>query len=142
MARFAALRNISSSVEVQWGFRNISRPAQSCMSTLQGACAAVSVEGPRTVQRPRVDVEPETDTSVDRLWNVIVWNDPINLMSYVTFVFQKLFGYALEVATRLMLEVHHRGRSIVASVERERAEYYVTRLHQYGLQATLEKQTG
>ena len=55
-------------------------------------------------------------------------------------VFQKLFGYSLEVATKLMLQVHHEGRSIVATVERERAEYYVTRLHQYGLQATLERQ--
>jgi ATP-dependent Clp protease adaptor protein ClpS len=58
----------------------------------------------------------------------------------VTFVFQKLFGYSIELATQLMLQVHNEGRSIVASVEREKAEYYVSRLHQYGLQATLEKQ--
>lgn len=96
--------------------------------------------GPGVVERP--DVETDTRTSPDRLWNVIVWNDPINLMSYVTYVFQKLFGFSLEVATRHMLEVHHQGRSVVATVEREKAEYYVTRLHQYGLQATLEKQTG
>ena len=98
----------------------------------------------KTVGRPDVQVDPGTDTetSPDRLWNVIVWNDPINLMSYVAWIFQKLFGYSLEVATRLMLEVHHEGRSIVATVEREKAEYYVTRLHQYGLLATLEKQTG
>lgn len=79
--------------------------------------------------------------SIDREWNVVVWNDPINLMSYVTYVLQKLFGYSLEHATKLMLEVHHHGRSIVATVEREKAEYYVTRLHQYGLQATLEQPT-
>lgn len=85
--------------------------------------------------------EPVSDTRArpDRLWNVIVWNDPINLMTYVTFVFQKLFGYSREVATRHMLEVHHQGRSIVANAERERAEFYVSRLHGFGLQATLEK---
>jgi ATP-dependent Clp protease adaptor protein ClpS len=63
-------------------------------------------------------------------------------MSYVTFVFQKLFGYSLAVATKLMLEVHHQGRSIVATVEREKAEHYVSRLHGFGLQATLERQQG
>lgn len=95
---------------------------------------------PGTREVPRTDTE--TRTSPDRLWNVVVWNDPVNLMSYVTWVFQKLFGYSLERATRLMLEVHREGRSIVATVEREKAEYYVTRLHQHGLQATLEKQSG
>ena len=85
------------------------------------------------------DPDTDTDTSRDRLWNVIVWNDPINLMHYVTYVFQKLFGYSLEKATKHMLEVHHEGRSVVASVEREQGEYYVSRLHGYGLQATLEK---
>ena len=88
----------------------------------------------------KADVHVETRTQRDRLWDVIVWNDPINLMSYVTYVFQRLFGYSQELATKLMMEVHHEGRSIVASTEREKAEYYVTRLHQYGLQATLEKQ--
>jgi ATP-dependent Clp protease adaptor protein ClpS len=95
---------------------------------------------PSILEKPGVSTETRTET--DRLWNVIVWNDPINLMSYVTFVFQKLFGYSLEVATRLMLEVHHEGRSIVATVEREKAEYYAGRLHSYGLQATIEKQDG
>jgi ATP-dependent Clp protease adaptor protein ClpS len=90
---------------------------------------------PTTVERP----ESQTLVRHDRLWNVIVWNDPINLMSYVTFVFQKLFSYSLEAATRHMLEVHQQGRSIVASTEREKAEYYVIRLHQFGLQATMEK---
>ena len=99
-----------------------------------------STTRPGTVERPTA--KEDTLVSPDRLWNVIVWNDPINLMSYVTFVFQKLFGYSVELATKLMLQVHNDGRSIVATVEREKAEYYVTRLHQYGLQATLEKQTG
>jgi ATP-dependent Clp protease adaptor protein ClpS len=97
-------------------------------------------KAPATVEKPVV--HEDTKTSPDRLWNVIVWNDPINLMSYVTFVFQKLFGFSLQVATKHMLEVHHLGRSIVATVEREKAECYVGRLHQYGLHATMEKQEG
>ncbi len=94
-------------------------------------------QGPAVIEQPDVDVE--TFSTPDRLWSVIVWNDPINLMSYVTYVFQKLFGYSLEKATVLMLEVHNDGRSVVASVEREKAECYVGQLHAFGLQATLEK---
>ena len=94
----------------------------------------------RTQKQPDVIEVTREERSRDRVWNVIVWNDPINLMSYVTFVFQRLFGYSLEVATRLMLEVHNEGRSIVATMDRERAEHSVGRLHAYGLQATLEKQ--
>ena len=84
--------------------------------------------------------KPTTEESVaeDRPWIVIVWNDPINLMSYVTFVLQKLFGYSLEKATELMLDVHHKGKAIVASDTRERAEMHVFRLHEHGLWATLE----
>ena len=70
---------------------------------------------------------------------MIVWNDPINLMSYVTWVFQKLFGYSLEKATRLMLEVHHDGKSVVSSGSREKAELDCFRLHAHGLWATITK---
>ncbi|MGH9018043.1 MAG: ATP-dependent Clp protease adapter ClpS [Acidimicrobiales bacterium] len=80
-----------------------------------------------------------TDTIPDRPWLVIVWNDPINLMSYVTYVFQKLFGYSKEKASRLMLDVHHKGRAVVTSGPRERAELDVFRLHEHGLWATMEK---
>jgi ATP-dependent Clp protease adaptor protein ClpS len=85
--------------------------------------------------------EPDSIEEVagDRPWLVIVWNDPINLMSYVTWVFQKLFGYSLEKATKLMLEVHHQGRSIVSSGPREKAEHDCFRLHAHGLWATLTK---
>lgn len=98
--------------------------------------------GPFSTPAVESDSETATESRLDRLWNVVVWNDPINLMSYVTYVLQKLFGFSVEVATRHMMEVHHKGRSTVATVERERGEYYVSRLHQYGLQATLEKQSG
>jgi len=84
--------------------------------------------------------EPEHDEVVvaDRPWIVIVWNDPINLMTYVTFVFQKLFGYSLEKATKLMLDVHQKGRAVVSSGPREKAELDVFRLHEHGLWATME----
>ena len=87
----------------------------------------------------RVD-EPDLDdvAEPDRPWVVIVWNDPINLMSYVTFVFQKLFGYSKEKATSLMLDVHHKGRAVVSNGPREKAELDVFRLHEHGLWATME----
>jgi ATP-dependent Clp protease adaptor protein ClpS len=72
---------------------------------------------------------------------VIVWNDPINLMSYVTFVFQKLFGYSFQKATSLMLDVHHKGKAIVSSGPREKAEIDTFRLHQHGLWATMQRDT-
>jgi len=84
--------------------------------------------------------EPDLDESLvtDRPWLVIVWNDPVNLMSYVVYVFQKLFGYSREKATRLMLEVHHDGKAVVSDGNREKAEADVARLHAHGLWATME----
>jgi len=84
--------------------------------------------------------DPELDDAAveDRPWVVIVWNDPVNLMSYVTYVLQKLFGYSLEKATELMLDVHHKGRAVVANGGREQAEMHVFRLHEHGLWATME----
>ena len=97
---------------------------------------------PPQVETMPVEVdEPGSDevADVDRPWLVIVWNDPINLMSYVTFVFQKLFGYSREKATKLMLDVHHKGRAVVSSGPRERAELDVFRLHEHGLWATMQQ---
>jgi ATP-dependent Clp protease adaptor protein ClpS len=84
--------------------------------------------------------EPRHDESnaLDKPWIVLVWNDPINLMSYVTFVLQKLFGYSLEKATLLMLDVHHKGRAVVSSGVKEKAEIDVFRLHEHGLWATMQ----
>ena len=84
-----------------------------------------------------VDVEEALAT--DHPWLVIVWNDPINLMTFVTFVLQKLFGYSKEKATKLMMDVHTKGRAVVASGTRERAELDVYRLHEHGLWATMEQ---
>ncbi len=72
-------------------------------------------------------------------WIVIVWNDPINLMSYVTWVFQKLFGYSHEKAEKLMRDVHTKGKAVVSSGPREKAELDVKRLHAHGLWATMQK---
>lgn len=90
---------------------------------------------------PRLIDREQTDTreALSRAWSVIVHNDPINLMSYVTMVFQRVFGYPREKAQRLMLEVHHQGRSLVWSGGREHAEMYVHQLHSYHLWATLEQ---
>jgi ATP-dependent Clp protease adaptor protein ClpS len=89
---------------------------------------------PAEVKEPIADEYVEAD----RPWVVVVWNDPINLMSYVTWVFQKLFGYSLEKATRLMLQVHNEGKAVVSSGSREKAELDVFRLHEHGLWATMQ----
>jgi ATP-dependent Clp protease adaptor protein ClpS len=93
-----------------------------------------------TISPTRLD-EPASDDDVrsERPWVTIVWNDPINLMSYVTHVFQKLFGYSREKATRLMLDVHQKGRAVVSSGAREQMEHDVARLHAAGLWATLQQ---
>ena len=75
----------------------------------------------------------------DRPWIVLVWNDPINLMSYVTFVLQKLFGYSREKAEQLMWDVHTKGKAVVSSGTREKAEMDVFRLHEHGLWATMQQ---
>lgn len=85
------------------------------------------------LERPREDLAP------DRPWNVVVWNDPVNLMSYVAYVFRSHFGYSAARAQALMLEVHERGRSVVATGTRESGEGHVSALHGYGLWATLER---
>jgi len=90
---------------------------------------------PVTIEAP----VSETATDLDTPWLVIVWNDPVNLMSYVVMVFQKVFGYSREKATKLMLEVHHDGKSVVAHGTREKAEGDVSRLHANGLWATMER---
>ena len=86
---------------------------------------------------------PETvsreESDLDRPWVTVVWADPVNLMTYVTFVLQELFGYDEATATKLMLQVHHEGRAVVSSGPRERMEHDTSRLHAYGLWATYQK---
>ncbi|MBB6554912.1 ATP-dependent Clp protease adapter ClpS [Nonomuraea rubra] len=87
---------------------------------------------PIAVERPSSDVRP------DLPWVTIVWNDPVNLMSYVTYVFQTVFGYSREKAEKLMLDVHQKGKAVVSSGTREEMERDVQILHSYGLWATLQ----
>jgi len=81
----------------------------------------------------------ETEAALSQPWNVVVHNDPVNLMSYVTLVFRRVFGYPAERAQKHMLEVHELGRSILWTGEREKAEFYVQQLHGHLLLATLER---
>ncbi|HET8658711.1 MAG TPA: ATP-dependent Clp protease adapter ClpS [Micromonosporaceae bacterium] len=92
---------------------------------------------PQTVPVETPDVEEAP--APDRPWLTVVHNDPVNLMSYVTWVFQKLFGYSRERAEQLMLDVHHKGRAVVSSGARERMEHDASRLHAHGLWATIEQ---
>jgi ATP-dependent Clp protease adaptor protein ClpS len=90
---------------------------------------------PQKVDEPIVDEVVVPDVP----WIALVWNDPVNLMTYVVYVFQKLFGYSREKATQLMLQVHHEGKAVVSSGAREKIEADVARLHGHGLWATMQK---
>jgi ATP-dependent Clp protease adaptor protein ClpS len=94
-----------------------------------------TIEAPAEVHLPEEDEQRQNDGP----WIVIVWNDPINLMSYVAFVFRKLFGFSEAEATRLMLQVHEEGKAVVAAGSREKSEHDVARLHAHGLWATLRQ---
>lgn len=85
--------------------------------------------------------EPEGEelTEIDPPWMTIVWNDPVNLMSYVAFVFRTYFGYGQDKANSLMLQVHNNGKAVVSSGSREEMERHVHAMHDYGLWATLQK---
>lgn len=107
--------------------------------TLLSALAILASEDPETLTGTETEVEVDPRTTLAPPWSVVVWDDPINLMTYVVYVFQRLFGFSDPVANAKMMEVHKDGKSVVASTDRERAEYYVTRLHAYGLQATMER---
>jgi ATP-dependent Clp protease adaptor protein ClpS len=97
--------------------------------------------GSQTIEAPVRVREPEQDDDVlhDRPWVVLVWNDPVNLMIYVTYVFQKLFGYPKEKAEQLMWQVHSEGKAAVSTGTREKAEYDVARLQAHGLWATMQQ---
>lgn len=105
------------------------------------ATAAPDVRGAGPTAAPVRERAPTTTEQVrpDAPWDVIVWDDPVNLMTYVVFVLRRVFAFPEPVARKLMLEVHHQGKALVASEPREQAERYVQQLHGYGLQATMER---
>jgi ATP-dependent Clp protease adaptor protein ClpS len=108
-------------------------------SLLAGTAILPKDATPSTVDAPTIEKETRAEEALDLPWQVVVHNDPVNLMSYVTMVFQRVFGYPRDKAEKHMLEVHQKGRSILWSGMRERAELYVQQLHGYLLLATLEK---
>ena len=101
------------------------------------------VAGSSPVIHPNTDVDSDLDRAEsvepDRPWTTVVWNDPVNLMSYVTHVFRTYFGYSKQEAQRLMLLVHHEGRATVASGPREEMERHAEAMHEFGLWATVER---
>lgn len=101
----------------------------------------MSASGPAVAPTRRRGPEDATDLGLAGPWDVIVWDDPVNLMSYVVYVFRKVFGYPEPVARKLMLQVHNEGRALVASEPREKAEMYVHQLHAHGLHATMQRST-
>ena len=103
----------------------------SALNARSNVCVMTATSRPDELEDIQVDL--------DRPWNVVVWNDPVNLMTYVVYVFRKLFGFSKEKATRLMLQVHNDGRAIVATGPREKMEMDCFRLHNHGLWATMER---
>ncbi|MGH3721970.1 MAG: ATP-dependent Clp protease adapter ClpS [Pseudonocardiaceae bacterium] len=94
---------------------------------------------PVELEQDQVDPAVNEVATEDRPWLTIVWNDPVNLMSYVTHVFQELFGFSREEATTLMLDVHHKGRAVVTRGSRDKVEIDVAKCHGAGLWATMQR---
>ena len=151
-------RDPISAMELLDGYAEPPRKATTINYSLPIGHTSVKINRPNSRQNMTVSIVKSSQTDVrpaevierdsqldnevesDRPWIVLVWNDPINLMSYVTMVLQKLFGYSLEKATELMLDVHHKGRAVVSSGTREHAEFDVYRLHEHGLWATMQRE--
>jgi ATP-dependent Clp protease adaptor protein ClpS len=92
-----------------------------------------------TLPAPVETTREKIEEAFEKSWNVIVWNDPVNQMTYVVFVFMKVLAFTKEKATKHMLEVHHQGKSVVATDTREKAELYYQQLQHHGLTVTIEK---
>ena len=95
--------------------------------------------GPLSAPTTQVDPVVDEATSPDLPWQAVVWNDPVNLMSYVTYVLQKIFGYPEPKATALMLDVHHKGKAAVSAGDKDKIEADVAKLHAAGLWTTMQK---
>jgi ATP-dependent Clp protease adaptor protein ClpS len=119
------------------------------LAAVAAESGTVRVTSPRLTRQDAPVLDPVLDpfTDVDETtqdvppWLVIVWDDPVNLMTYVTMVLRRVFGYSRSHAEQLMLRVHNEGRAVVAAEPREQAELHVAQLHGYGLQATIERDT-
>lgn len=107
-------------------------------TTRAGLSGRVTLAGPPMATPEAVEFA-EILEAEDRPWVTVVWDDPVNLMHYVTYIFQKLFGYTKAKATALMLEVHNQGKAVVSSGSRDKMEQDVRRLHAAGLWATMQR---
>ena len=101
--------------------------------------AGVTAPSPVELDEPESESEPNEHTALDNPWVTLVWNDPVNLMSYVSYVFRAYFGHSKDKADRLMLQVHQEGRAVVSTGGREEMERDVEAMHGYGLWATCQK---
>lgn len=101
--------------------------------------AGPGIATPDTDTETTVLPEEDVDESLDQPWHVVIYDDPVNLMSYVTMVIRRIFGYPEGTAERMMLEVHTKGKSIVWTGDREKAELYVQQLQSYQLLAAMKK---
>ncbi|GAA0539213.1 hypothetical protein GCM10011581_06390 [Saccharopolyspora subtropica] len=139
-----AARRRAHAAEITWwaaGVR-IAKPvragfARVADTAVTGACDDGGMTSPAEIERAQL--EPDELGTEDRPWVTVVWNDPVNLMSYVTYVLQKIFGYTRDHATKLMLDVHHKGKAVVSSGSKEKVEGDVAKLHAAGLWATMQK---
>lgn len=112
-------------------------PGQTADTKTIGAQASILVGV--TAPAPVIDPHVDEATDKDRPWQVVVWDDPVNTIPYVIYVFRKLFGYSERKATKLTMQVHHEGRSAVSDGPREEVEAQCYQLHAYGLWATIEQ---
>ena len=115
--------------------------ASSTAEQIEGMVAGLPTLAASPQAVPAETVVEATDEAQDVPWVTIVWDDPVNLMHYVTYVFQKLFGYSKAKATELMMQVHSEGKAVVSSGERDKMEADVKRLHAAGLWATMQQDT-
>lgn len=118
-----------------------SPPAQAChgLATTGNSVILPTIAYMTSSPTPVIVPGTDEDIDLDKPWQVVVWNDPVNTMGYVVYVFRKLFGYDEPKATELMLQVHHEGRATVSDGPREKAEIDCFRLHNHGLWATIEQ---
>lgn len=113
--------------------------AESVLASRPTATMPTAMTKPRTREERDVATVDEVDEATDSPWVTIVWDDSVNLMTYVTYVLQKLFGYSEPHATKLMLQVHNEGKAVVSAGSRESMEVDVTKLHSAGLWATMQQ---
>jgi len=121
--------------------RPVIKAAAACPAAILPSCGPSSPARPGTETSPDIDVEEKLKEAFARGWSVIVWNDPVNLMDYVVYVFKSVMKMNEQDATRHMWEVHQKGKSVVARETREKSEMLVHRLRGFGLNATMEQES-